>query len=192
MTISSAYYDQRTVYWTECLATLRYCKVSARWVPQMLTQAEKDHKYVRACWTTIRLKVTVSSSAFSLVTRYSLTTMGWQQQVCSFTFGNRKNVIFLDFIEFEKTINTECYIITMMRLKIQILRFSKRRQSFICNMTIPDLDPVLKNHGLYHKFCLIIQLHIISSNPNFQPNKQKRKIIIHHSLTSGIKERKKG
>lgn len=175
--ISSAYYNQRTVYRTECLATLRYCKVSAKWVPRMPTHAEKDHRYVRAWWPTIRLKVTVSSSVLSLVTRYSHTTMGQQQQVCTLTFGKRKEVMLPDFMEFGKTINTDPYIITLMKLKIQILRFNQRRQSFICNMTMPDLDPVLKKSWIISQIlsCNKIQLYIISSNPNFQPNKEKRK-----------------
>jgi hypothetical protein len=63
------------------LATLEYRKVCARCVWRMLCRNIKtiECKSDRTCWTTTKLKVTVSWTASSPVTRCGATTTSWNQ-----------------------------------------------------------------------------------------------------------------
>jgi hypothetical protein len=58
-------------------------------------------------------------------------------------FWDRKGVILLDFLEPEQTINSDCYIATLTKLKARIFSVrAEKKAAFSCIMITPGPVPV--------------------------------------------------
>jgi len=64
-------------------------------------------------------------------------------KVMCIVFWDRKGVILLNFLEPGQTINSDCYIVTLTKLKARISRVRpEKKTTFSCKMIMPGPIPV--------------------------------------------------
>ena len=151
------------------LAMLTDCKVCVRWVPRTHTGTERTlHKCVRAYWTNMRLKVTVSWIIPSSVMRLGVTSMSQSQnnspwssntwipyqirtlipnpqllKRCMLSFGMGKDLSF--WISWNpvkpSTLTATSWLWLSWRFKLS-KSGQRRRKPLSCNTIMPDPIPV--------------------------------------------------